>query len=288
MRRRVGAMACLAACVFLGAQAGGQEAQEAEAEEHRCEQMKINTSDAGTVPVGEWEVEASLSFSRARNAWANSGGDELRGGTLREVGGGMAVTTGILPNVDFGAEIGYRNVYDATSVPREDSGFSDLGVGAKWMFYEDAVRCLASALAAGFTLPLDRSRDSRALGLTQDYVSFDSAFILTKDWSNRFTSTADVGYSLPFGEHRQDARGALGANVAAGYQVLDWLQPEIEFNYEHEFVDDAPGADVYAVTGGAILNLGEHFFLLAGVQQALAGRNVDKGASVLLTLKWCP
>jgi hypothetical protein len=42
---------------------------------------------------------------------------------------------------------------------------------------------------------------------------------VTKDWG-RWTANADVGYSLPFGNRRGDARGLLTGNVALGYQAL--------------------------------------------------------------------
>ncbi len=70
--------------------------------------------------------------------------------------------------------------------------------------------------------------------------------VLTKDWA-RWTMNGEVNWSQPFGEKRGDDRGTLAANLATGYQLLPWLQPEIGLNYGREFdagEDDGTGVAV--------------------------------------------
>jgi len=97
----------------------------------------------------------------------------------------------------------------------------------------------------------------------------------------------EVGYSLPFGAQRGEERGALFGNVAGGWQVLSWLQPELELNYEHTYTtSSAGGSDVLAVTGGFVVPFGEERLISVGMQYATWGRRLEQSASGIAILKW--
>lgn len=262
-------------------------AQDASAPSCPIEQAKLATEDAGVVAVGEWEIEFGLGQTRATRAWPKSGDDESRGGHLRDTGGSLDITTGLIPRLDIGVGLGWANVHDGSATPDEDSGLTDLSFGLKYLLYENADRRLAFAVGAGATVPLDRDTEQRALGLTQDYFSFDSFTAVTKDFGERWSASADLGFSLPLGEHRAEARGVVTADAALGYQVAGWLKPEVELNYEHEFLSGESEAEAYYGTAGLIITPRSGLLIGVGVQRALAGRNTDKSTSVFMTLKWC-
>ncbi len=66
------------------------------------------------------------------------------------------------------------------------------------------------------------------------------------------------------------------AGFAVGYQVTDWLQPEIEVSFVHEFVRRDRDAETFALTGGVILNPADGWRVDLGVTQGVWGRNADR------------
>jgi len=133
------------------------------------------------------------------------------------------------------------------------------------------------------TVPLGRESDSDRLGPSQEFWSFEQKLALSKDWGC-WTSNADVGFSLPFGGKRRDDRGTLESNLAVGYQLCDWLQPEVELNYAHDFMEGGQDSDSVAATAGLVMPLSDRWRVSVGVQQAIAGRNADRGTCAMLSL----
>ena len=290
----VGALVLAVCC--LGAWAGralGQEADEvpslpgsvAAETICECECAKLNTEDAVPVGPGEFELGFAYAFSRARRQWDDHWDGEKRGLT-QEHAFEAGLTHGIADNLDIGVSWGYADIYDRDDPAGYGRGVTDLGVGAKWRFYHNEDTELSLAYLPGVTIPIGRRSDSDDIGPSQEYWSFDQKLAMTKFWG-RWTMNADVGYSLPLGEDADGARGMLDGNVAVGYQVCTWLQPEIELNYAHEFVSGGDDADELAVTAGLIMPLGDTWRMDIGIQQSVAGRNSDRGTTGIVAMTHC-
>ncbi|MFO8007705.1 MAG: transporter [Candidatus Brocadiia bacterium] len=252
------------------------------ADEVECEHAKVNTEDATPVDPGEWEVELAYGLTQADRAFGDHWSRTGRG-LLREEEFGLGVTYGLVENLDVGFGVGYLDIYDRDDSALVGRGFTDLELGAKWRFYHDEARHLEIAYTPAVVLPTGRRADDDRIGITDDYASVFNGLALSKDWGDGWTSNFDLGFNWPVGEDRHDCRGTLGANAALGWQVTEWLQPEVELNYEHDFAhgDDA---DLISATAGAIVCVSDSVRLDLGVQRSLFGRNADYGTAVSAAL----
>lgn len=261
------AVACL--LVFSAGYVGAEEIIE-------CEHAKLNTEDATPVDPGQWEIELSYEFVRARRAFTDSWARTPRP-FLRGEGYGLGVTYGVVENLNIGIGLGYASVYDRDADELHVRGLTDLEIGAKWRFYRDEARRLEIAYVPALTLPTGEDE------VTDDFFNLYNGIAVSKDWTDRLTSNFDFGYNQAIGGHRGGYSGTLSANAALGYHITDWLQPEIELNYAHDFNHD-DDADLIAATAGFIVCLRDNVRLDVGVQRALAGQNADHGTAFLAAL----
>ena len=256
------------------------------AEAPEREHAKLNTEDASPVDPGHFEFELAYSFTQAGRQFDNRW-DTTRRRYTREHAFELGLTYGLVENLDIGLGMGYADLYDRDSDPRDGGGLTDLTLGAKWRFYHNERLKLEVAYLPGVTIPAGNRSDGNRIGPSQEFWSFDQRISVSKDFLKRWTMNADFGFSLPFGEKRREARGTFDANAAVGYQLLDWIQPEVEVNYAHDTVRAEPDADVIAVTVGVILPIAEHWRIDAGVQQVVSARNADKSTSASIALVTC-
>lgn len=252
-------------------------------EEPRPEHGKINTADPSPVDPGSFEIEAGYAHVRSRRLWDRDGDSQSRR-LLEECSASLAATAGVIENLDVTVAGCYDWLRDNEGDPDAGEHFGDLALGARYRFLNDGGRRLEAAWLGGLTAPAGSRTCRRELGTSQECWSLDQSLVVTKDWG-RWTANAEAGYSLPFGEHRDDSRGVLSANLAAGCQVLGWLQPEAEFNYAREILRNAGDPEVLAGTAGLVMPLGEALRVNAGVQQGLWGRNADRATTFLLAIK---
>ncbi len=238
-----------------------------------CEHAKLNTEDATPVDPGEWEIELSYALTKSRRAFASSWGRTSRP-YLRAESLGLGIGYGLIKNVAVDLALGYDSIYDRDADMLTARGWTDLEVGAKWRFYHDEQARLEIAWIPSLSLPTGGHE------VTEDFFWLGNVLALTKDWGGRWTSNFDLGLSYAIGGHRDDARWALGANAALGYQLTDVIQPEVELNYGHEF-NNGPDADLLAATVGCILCVHENVRVDLGVQQGLTGRNADMETTLL-------
>jgi hypothetical protein len=278
------ASACLAEDAHPAA--GGAEQEEA-----GPEHGKLNTPDASPVDPGHFEIELSYGLERVRHFWDNGGHEHSRR-MERDSAAGLSVGAGILENLDLHLSSSYLWMKDEENDFNGDStgsdtgqGFGDLNFDLRYRFLNDTKRHLEMACIVGMTAPTGSRSNEREIGTSQEYWSLGPALVVSKDWG-RWTGNADVGFSLPFGNRREDARGLLNGDAALGYQVLPWLQPEIELNYAHEFIAHDADSDVIAATVGLVMPINDRWRLNAGVQQGLWGRNTEKATTYLIALKW--
>lgn len=248
------------------------------------EHGKLGTADASPVDPGQVEVELGYGLSRSKRFWDNSRDSQERG-EAREQALGLALTFGVVDNIDVGVGLDYLWVRDDDNVfPTTGDDIGDLSINGRWRFLTLDEYALEVAWITGFTIPTGSDGSDRELGTSQEFWSWDNTLALSKDWG-RWTANGDIGYSLPFGGDRQDARGTFTANIAVGYQVLDWLQPELELNYAWDVVRRDADSESLTVTAGLVMPFTETLCVTTGVQQGVWGRNCDRLTSYMICIK---
>ena len=283
------------AAILVAISGGSARGEEPSAEPERAEEAgpehgKINTSDASPVGAHVFEVEASYGPS-----WSLRGGgdfDRSARGAVYPLG--LSVTYGIVDDVDVNVSLGYATVYDSAYSgddshpvgPAHGHGFTDTTAGLRWRFLSRPDWGLDLAVISDFVLPTGADAAPDRVGLSQVYWSFENALVVSKDFGP-LTANAELGYSLPFGSERGDERGTLFANLAGGWQVLPWLQPEVELNYEHSYeASSTPDADLLYLTGGVVAPFGKGYRVAAGAQYAVWGRHTGQSVTGTVAFKW--
>lgn len=248
----------------------------------RCEHSKLNTQDADPLGEGAWQLQFNFAYSRSTRQWDPSGKKEARGRAY-EWSNQEVLTYGVTDDLDLGIGVGYAGLGDNDSGLKSVQGVSDVAVSGKWRFFENQGAGIAFAYVPTLTVPVGEDSTADRLGTSQEYWSLDTRFAAVKDWSNRWSANADIGYMAAFGE-RGDYRGSFSANGAVGYRLLPWLQPEAEMNYSHDFVHDDRDSDLVAITVGADIPVSDRICVRAGGQRGIAGRNADRTTTILLSV----
>jgi hypothetical protein len=261
------------------------------AEEMEIEHGKINTADASPVDPGNYEIEASFSFTRAKRFW-DASGDSHHRGLFREQNIGIAATVGLIDNVDIAISGGYSWLKDkdysfdgAIMGPFTGNNFTDMEVSGRYRFYNNEEQHLEIAYIAGVTIPTGSSSDEDDIGTSQEFWSFNQMLVVTKDWG-QWTLNGDIGFGLPIGNKRENARGSLAVDLALGYQILPWLQPVVELNYSHDYLHDEDDAQALAITAGLVMPFDETWRVNIGIQQGVWGENADKATTICASVKY--
>ena len=113
----------------------------------------------------------------------------------------------------------------------------------------------------------------------------NQTLVVPKDWG-KWTGNIDLGYALPMGNKRVNYRGTFSIDFAIGYQILPWLQPEIELNYSLDTFADENDAQTLAVAGGLVMPVDETLRINIGVQQGIWGENSYKATSIVTAVKY--
>lgn len=248
---------------------------------HR-EHSKLNTQDADPLGAGAWQLQFNFGYSRSTRRWDSSGKAERRGRAY-EWSNQEVLTYGVSDDLDLGIGVGYAGLDDDDTGLRSAQGLSDVAVSGKWRFFDTKGAGIAFAYVPTLTIPTGKTAAADRLGTSQEYWSLDTRFAAVKDWSNRWSANADIGYVAAFGE-RGDYRGSFSANGAVGYLLLPRLQPEAELNYSHDFIHDDRDADLLAVTIGAGMPVSDRVCVRAGVRRGIAGRNADRATTILFSV----
>ncbi|HEY3321809.1 MAG TPA: transporter [Planctomycetota bacterium] len=245
------------------------------------EHGKLNTDDPSVIGPQHVQLEFLYAFSIANRAFDNSRGTRRRGTAATHLPA-VLFTVGVVPDLDLRLHADYHDVHDnrfefkpGVRGPESGNNIGDTALNARYRFLNREALGLEVAYVAGATAPTGSRSRSRELGSGQGFWSVEQELVATKDWG-RWTTNAEMGYSQPINARRTDPRGALTANLATGFQVLKWLQPEVELNYRNITVRRGSGAEVLAATAGLVMPLNQGLRIMAGVQQALTGRNQDQ------------
>lgn len=254
------------------------------------EHGKLATSDATPVDPGILEIELSYGPS-----WSLRGAgsfDRAAPGHAHEVG--LGLTYGLLTGLDAAVSAGWASAYDAAwdlepgdgiSGPEHGQGLTDVAAGARWRFLRRA-GSLELALLGGVVAPAGARASVGRVGISQEHWSADLALVGSGD-RGAVTANAEIGASVPFGARRGSARGTLFANVAAGWHVRPWLQPELELNYERAWsAGPTPGPESLSVTAGVVAPFGDGYRIVAGAQYAVWGRHTAQTVAATVAFKW--
>ncbi|MDR2550251.1 MAG: transporter [Desulfobulbus sp.] len=257
------------------------------------EHAKLNTADASPLDPGHYELEPSFAYTHSERSW-DGGGHAHGRGLFREQRLALSFLAGLVEDVDLNIKGGYSwlkdndndfDPNDGMAGPSRGADFTDLDIKGRYRFYNNPQRHLAFAYIAGVTIPTGSDSDRDDIGTSQEYWSFNQTLALTKDWG-RWTANGDIGYALPIGNKRANARGTLVTDLAVGYQVFHWLQPEVELNYSHDYLEGEDDAQTLAVTAGLLMPYNATWRVNIGVQQGIWGENADKATKVLTAVKF--
>ncbi len=259
------------------------------------EHAKVVTVNATPNDPGQVEVWGSYVIQGGKFAWKSNGGREKRGTYQTQVWD-TQTTVGIYKDIDIGIiqwfqhtldkENNYNEVRDLTDSvtgeavedetegPTHGFGWGDLGITGHWRFYDSDEKKLEIAYIPTIFAPTGRRSNLDHLGASQGYTSFDNAVAFTKD-IGRWNGTLNLGYNTPLAHSKRtnDYFGTAHANFAVGYQVLRWLQPEVELVYLHDFGGHGQTANLLSVVLGLIMPVNDHVRFETGVQQDVLGSN---------------
>lgn len=194
------------------------------------EHGKAFTGDATPVEPGRVELE----FAYAPSWWATAGAMDRLSGEQHTVA--AAVSVGLLRDLDAHVVVGWslvRAAPEAPGAPVQGTGPSDTTVAARWRFLSLADPAIDLAVSLGVTMPTGTRAAADRLGTSAESWSVGGSLLASAD-RGPFTFGAELGLSAPVGPQVSNDVGLLVCNLAVGFQVLPWLQPEVELNYQHE------------------------------------------------------
>ncbi len=252
---------------------------------------KINTPDPSPVEPGHYKVESTYAYSASTRAWDNKG-DEQAVSFSSKHAAKLSLKAGIVDNVDVIVVTRYAwlrdngNDFNKDGIrgPITGDNFGDLDISGRYRFLHTQESALDVAYIGGLTIPLGTHGNAQELGTGQKYWSFNQTLVASKDWS-LWTGNAALGFAVPFGAKKENDRGELKADLAGGYQILPWLQPELELNYNRNFLALGHDPESLAVTAGFVMPVTSSLRIKTGVQQSVWGRNTDKTTTVALAVQ---
>jgi hypothetical protein len=245
------------------------------------EHGKAFTGDATTVEPGRVEVEIAY----APSWWATAGSVDRLSGEQHQVAAALAV--GIVPDLDGRIVVGWALVHAAPQVqgsPVHGEGLADTTVALRFRFLSLSDPALDLAVSAGVTVPTGTRGAPDRLGTSRESFSLGGSLLASLD-RGPFTMGAELGFSAPVGPRTSNDVGLLVCNAAAGYQVLPWLQPELELNYQHEIeVGAQPDERVLWATAALVLPL-DAVRLVVGARVPVWVRDAEVGPMATASAK---
>lgn len=263
------------------------------------EATKLTVVDATPVDPGHVEWVNTYSITGSKKQWETNGRC-IRRKLLREHGFETQANIGIFKGFDFGVTQGFsylldkENNYDETGGatdgsgesldetdgPHRGHGLTDLILNARWRFHQSQDETLRVAYVPSITIPIGRRSNLDHLGPSQGYVSMGHVLAVTKD-IHRWTMSGNVGYEVPLAHkaRRENDAGTMTLAAGAGYHVFDWLKPQVEVIYGHNFEQSGKGSKLISMVLGAIIPVNDHLRFDVGCVQDIAGSGTDQTTS---------
>ena len=271
-----------------------------------ADHSKVVTVDATPNDPGQVELFTSYVIQGGKFAWKSNGGRYHRGTYFNQTVD-TQTTLGIYKDIDIGIIQGFEHLLDkennynevrdsidletgeasedTTNGPTHGFGFYDLGITGHWRFYHAPEKHLEISYVPTIYVPTGRRSNLDHLGPSQGYTSYDNSVAVTKD-IGRWTTTTNLGFNSPLAHLKRtnNYEGSLHTNLAVGYQVLQWLQPEIEAIYAHDFGRHGASANLVSMVLGVIMPVNDHLRFELGLQQDVFGSNKNQTTSGIFSV----
>lgn len=238
------------------------------------EHSKINTFDISVNDPGQLSLGTLYQYSTTNHHWDTHGKTQVRSRFHQHVLGG-STNLGLMKDTDISIGSNYTIINDKGSDPEGGQDFGDIDVTGRYRFYKNDISNVEAGYILGIVIPAGSASDQNHLGTSQNYYSVNQVLVITKDWG-KLTGNIDTGYSITINDQQQDSKGVVIADIAFGYQLNPWFQPEIELNYNHGYFTISDNTNFTAITLGCIFTVTDKLGISSGIQQGLFGRNVDK------------
>ena len=158
-------------------------------------------------------------------------------------------------------------------------------VAVRWRFLSLADPSFDLAVSAGVTVPTGTRAAPDHLGTSRESWSLGGSLLASLD-RGPFTFGAELGYSAPVGPRTSNDAGLLVCNAAVGYQVVPWLQPELEVNYQHEIeLGPQPDERVLWATAALVIPM-DAVRLVVGARFPVWARDADVGPMATAAAKF--
>jgi hypothetical protein len=245
------------------------------------EHGKAFTGDATPIEPGHVEVEIAY----APSWWATAGAVDRQAGEQHPIVAALGI--GLLRALDLRLAVGWTMVHatpGAPGAPVHGAGLVDTTVAVRWRFLSLADPAIDLAATAAVTVPTGARSTTERLGTSRESWSLGGALLASADWG-RLTVGAELGFSAPLAQRASNDVGLLACNVAAGYQLLPWLQPELELNYQHEVeLGEERDERVLWATAALVVPL-EGVRLLVGGRLPVWSRDIAAGPMATASVK---
>ncbi len=221
----------------------------------------LSTNDAGTVEKGAFEVEYGIEYTD---------------GFDNETTMSLAITGGLLDNLDLGIEIPYTFI-DAKQASDSD-GFSDMSVCTKVILLRN--KEVFPDLSLAFAYKSDSGNDSKGLGTGKPEYSLNSIFSKSFEL---FALHFNLGYSFKEDFDDQDNKDALTYGLAFEYPINNRLtlvgEVSGETMLESKFHDNSCSTLLglnYAITDSINLDIG----VGTGISRADSDFTITSGITI--------
>ncbi len=245
------------------------------------EHGKAFTGDATPVEPGRVEVEIAY----APSWWAVPGA--LDGMSSQAHPFAASITMGVARNVDARLVVGWEIVHaggGAPGSPTHGAGPVDTTVAARWRFLSLPDPAVDLAVSLGVTMPTGLAATAENLPTGRGAWSVGGSLLASADWG-RLTVGVELGFAATVGAPVADDVGLLVCNAAVGWQLLPWLQPEIELNWQHEIeLGPRPDERVLWATAALVLPL-DPVRLVVGGRLPVWSAGTDVGPTVTAAVK---
>ncbi len=239
------------------------------------------TDDAGTVDVGNVEVELSGSYTHDSES---VNGIISRTSTTDM---GLKVTTGLYKNLGVSLSVPYtisQRSYEDGQLTGKTDGFGDMTMEVKYAFIE--LGGVSLAIKPAITMPTGKY----SAGLSDGRWQFGTTLIATKEFQDgKYALHANLGYQhLDYRteEARQSNRNDLvSGSIAGEMKVLDKLTAVIDFGLSTPQDRSTDIVPAYSLVG-ARYEVTKNLDVNAGVKVGLTKSEDDVSAVYGLVLKF--
>jgi len=220
--------------------------------------------DAGTVPPGDFELEAGVMLHRE--------------GGLHDYEFPFGLTAGLFSTLEtgigFGSQIQERQETVGTSTT---TGVGDLALGAKWNPLPEEKFWVSHALA--FTVKFPTASDNKGLGTGK--TDYDLTYIASKSLSDTWSAHLNAGYTWTGDPEGTPEDDLFHAGLALGWRAAEKLELVAEV-----FANSPEGLNDNATlewSGGLRWNLRDNLILDAAGGSRVRGEAPDLTATLGLT-----